>query len=198
MMYGWLRSQALRPFYDADAGTAAGAGAGDGVSTSSGAGQASTSQTQAQAASGSAESTDLEVLRRELAEARREAAKYRTERKTADENALKEAGQFKTLYEQAQARIAEFEATTAKAERESLLRKVAKDAGLSEDLIDRLRGESEAELLVDAKALAKRLTPTPPSTGSTNPGARRGDPSEDEQIEAMFSGKGKPKSGMKW
>lgn len=155
-------------------------------------------QPPAQAAGGSTESADLEALRKELKEARAEAAKYRTERKKADEAALTEAGNFKTLYEQTQAELQSFKDQATKAERDALLRKAAKDAGLSEDLIDRLRGESEAELLADAKALAKRLAPTPPSTGATNPGAKRNGASEDEQIESMFSKGKQRRSGMKW
>ena len=193
MMLGMLRSQALRPFYEADAGGSAGASvAGEGSQVDP------TSQTPAQAAGGSTEGADLEALRKELKEARAEAAKYRTARKQADEAALAEAGNFKTLYEQTQAELKALKDQATARERDGLLRKVAKDAGLSEDLIDRLHGESEAELLADAKALAKRLTPTPPSTGATNPGAKRAGASEDEQIESMFSKGKQRRSGMKW
>jgi len=205
MMLGWLRSQALRPFYEADAGGSAGSGTGDGSSTLSGTGQAdSTSQASAQAAGGSSESAEDRATRleRELTETRKEAAKYRVEKRTqaeAERKAAEESGQFKTLYEQAQAKLAEIEQTQAKAAQDALRAKAAKDAGLSEDLADRLVGSTPAELLADAQALAKRLAPTPPSTGATNPGAKRAPSSEDEQIEAMFSGKGKARrSGMKW
>lgn len=206
MMLGWLRSQALRPFYEADAGST---GSGDGSSTPPGAGQAEiASQASAQAAGGTTESADDRAARleRELTETRKEAAKYRVTLRSqeqaqteAQRKAAEESGQFKTLYEQAQAKLAEVEQAQAKAAQDAARAKAARDAGLSEDLADRLVGDTPEALLLDAKALAKRLVPTPPSTGATNPGAKRAGASEDEQIEAMFHGKGKqPKSGMRW
>lgn len=158
-------------------------------------------------ATGQAESAEdrLARLEHELTETRKEAAKYRTtlrsqeqQQQDAQRKAAEESGQFKTLYEQSQQKIAELERTQAAQAQADARRKAARDAGLSEDLADRLRGETPEELLADAKALAKRLQPAAPSTGATNPG-RRGDLSEDEQIEAMFKpGQRSQRSGMKW
>jgi hypothetical protein len=87
--------------------------------------------------------------------------------------ALKEQGDFKALYEQEQARVAteakraaDLEAIIASHERTALLRRVAKAAGLDpdDDLVSRLRGETEDELTADAKQLAERLAPPPRGT----------------------------------
>lgn len=202
MMLGWLRSQALRPFYDPDTGGTAAGGAGGSQADPP-------APAPVPATGGTAQETAEQRLARiekELGDTRKEAANYRTRLRAQEEadaeakrKAAEESGQFKTLYEQAQAKLAEAAKQQAERERADLLHKVAKDAGLSEDLIDRLRGETEAELLADAKALAKRMAPTPPATGATNPGARRGPLSEDEQIAAMFEpGQKSRRSGMKW
>lgn len=100
--------------------------------------------------------------------------------KAADEAkaaALKEQGEFKTLYEQAQAKAAELEQRIAAQERDALRRKAAKAAGLDPDdayLVSRLHGETEEELVADAKQLAERMKPAAPPAapprGGTPPG----------------------------
>lgn len=65
--------------------------------------------------------------------------------------------------------------TTARAERaeQALLRgRVAREAGLPDDLADRLRGDDEESLLADAKALAEKFSVPDPKP------ARRSDPSQ--------------------
>lgn len=60
-----------------------------------------------------------------------------------------------TDLEKANARIAELEGKERASEIEKLQRKVAKAVGLSFSLSDRIRGDSEAEMLEDAKSLLK-------------------------------------------
>lgn len=182
----------FRPFFDPDTGANPATSSPTEASQADAAAQAPAQE----AASSSPATSDMDALKKELAEARREAAKYRTERKQTETAALTEAGNFKSLYEQSQAALTALQAEATQREREQLLRKVAKDAALSEDLIDRLRGDDEASLLADAKLLAKRFTPIPPSTGASNPGAKREGESEDEQISKLFAKR--PGSGMRW
>lgn len=54
-----------------------------------------------------------------------------------------------------EARVKELEAEKTKTDREKLVRKVAKKAGLSLEMADRLRGDTEEELLEDAAGLVK-------------------------------------------
>ncbi len=68
------------------------------------------------------------------------------EKKAADEKALKDKEDFKTLYEQEQEKN--------KAKESELLRlRVAQKKGLPADLVDRLKGETEQELEADADKL---------------------------------------------
>ncbi len=89
------------------------------------------------------------------------------EKKAADEKALKDKEDFKTLYEKEQA--------SNKAKDGELLRlRVAQKKGLPADLIDRLKGETEQELEADAdKLLAFIDTSKSPGNPPRRPG---GDP----------------------
>lgn len=119
-------------------------------------------------------------LERELADTRKEAAAYRTKLRAeetakaeAERKAAEEQGEFKKLYEGAQAKLVELEAARTKAEREQLLARIASEAGLDATLAERLRGEDEAALRADAAALAAHLKPAAPtSAGSPANGAR--------------------------
>jgi alanyl-tRNA synthetase len=122
----------------------------------------------------------LARLERDLADARKEAAKYRTSLRAeetakaeAERKAAEEQGQFKSLYEKTQAELKALQDAAAARERADLLRAVAKEAGLDESLADRLRGDDEAALRADAKALAERVKPAAPTgAGSPANGAR--------------------------
>jgi len=114
--------------------------------------------------------TELARLQKEIADLRKENAKHRTANREAERKLAEESGQFKTLYEQSQTELEQLKSQIAQRDRAALLVKVAKAAGLPEDLTDRLKGETEAELLTDAKAMAKRLATPAPSTGATSPG----------------------------
>lgn len=94
------------------------------------------------------------------------------------------AGQMSDL-DKANARVAELERVQQEAETDKLQRKVAKAVGLSYSLADRIRGDSEAEMLEDAKSLLKeagkpkgglidRATPGGP-VGGTDPDKKEGD-----------------------
>lgn len=130
-----------------------------------------------------------EQILKELKEARAEAAKYRktvrdqeTAAQEAQRKAAEEQGNFKTLYEQAQQKQAELQQRIEARERLDLQARVAKAAGLPDDLASRLQGATPEELAADAAALAKLLAPAapaqpqPPATGATNPAAGRGAP----------------------
>jgi len=129
---------------------------------------------------------DLESLRKELADARKEAAKYRTSlraqeaaKEQAEKAELEKQGEYKKLLEQEQAERTKLAAEMATLQRKTLQHEAAAAAGLPLDLAARLIGETADELLADAQAMAKRLAPTgAPATGATNPAAKRTDKPE--------------------
>lgn len=87
-------------------------------------------------------------------DAEKELKKYReAEEKAAKEKAEAE-GNFKALYEAEQKKVVDLEVKAKQNERLELVRKVAKAHNLPDSLADRLKGETEAELAEDAKALA--------------------------------------------
>jgi len=115
----------------------------------------------------------VEELKAELAKVRREAAS----RRVANKEKEKELEEFqkwkdsqKSELEKALERAKAAEEKAAKADLEKLQRKVAKDAGLDPELADRLIGDSEEELLADAKALAAKYKPS--GAGATFAGRR--------------------------
>ncbi|MDQ2995453.1 MAG: hypothetical protein M3R61_00135 [Chloroflexota bacterium] len=143
----------------------------------------------------------LALIEKELKEARSEAAKYRTslrsqEQAQADAEAtrLKEAGEFKALYEQEQQARTELEAQVAQAHVKQLQLDACIAAGLPPSMAARLMGATAEELAQDAKALAEHFKATPPSTGASNPASVRGQ----TQV-AQFDPKHPPKlSSIDW
>jgi len=70
--------------------------------------------------------------------------------------------------------------------------KVLDDAKLPRSLADRLMGETEEELVEDAKELAKMLVPSNASVGgSSNPGSGQGDEAAKAKALAEERNKGK-------
>jgi hypothetical protein len=103
--------------------------------------------------------SDLTVddYKRMVASLRKENAKHRT-KNVAKEEELAEFRKWKdsqlTELERAQKRVAELEAKQAERELVERQRSIAKKAGLDESLADRIRGESDEDMLADAKAMA--------------------------------------------
>lgn len=126
----------------------------------------------------------------------RQKAAFKAQQDKAAEEAkaatLKEQGEFKALYEAEQKRAAELADRIAAQERAALVRRVAKAAGLDpddEDLTSRLRGETEEDLLADAKKLAARLAPAqvPNLNGTSRPSTAASDPkAREEDIRRRF------------
>ena len=84
--------------------------------------------------------------------------------------ALAEEGKFKELFEAERARAEKLEADLRNEAHRALRRKAAKAGGLDhddDDLVSRLRGETEEELVADAKNLAIRFTKTTKTSGGT-------------------------------
>lgn len=75
----------------------------------------------------------------------------------AEAKRLAEQGEFQKLYEQAQARLQEAEERAKTLQIEGIKRDVAQRLNLPAALIDRLRGEDEAAIEADAKALIAAL-----------------------------------------
>jgi alanyl-tRNA synthetase len=177
-----IRSFGFHPFYEGDAGGGAG-GAPP---------AAAPAPAPAAAPAAAAASPDrVAQLERELNDARtkltaREQAEAESARKQAEEQ-----GNFKKLYEEAQAALTKAEQTRA-AERATEATKQAQltaatAAGLDASLATRLVGDTPEALLADAKALAARLAPSAPGTGSTNPSATRGVATVEDQINSEWA-----------
>lgn len=118
-------------------------------------------------------------------ERKRTETKLERERADAAAKAAADAGDHKTLAEQAQARVAELEAQIAARDAAALRAKVAAAHQLPADLADRLRGATEEELIADAKALAK-LIPPPAAGADSNPGRTGSTPSLLDQTNAYY------------
>lgn len=101
------------------------------------------------AVSGEQPEVSFEDLRSELAKAQAELTKVRKEA-AARRVAKRDAEQT------AEERITELRREIQEMRMEKVRTKVAKEAGLDLDLADRIRGESEDEMLEDAKLLAKK------------------------------------------
>jgi len=122
---------------------------------------------------------ELDTIVKERLERQKRALEAQTTKaaEEAQAKALAEQGEFKTLFEKERERAATLEASLKAKERAELVRKAAKAGGLDpddEDLLSRLRGETEEELTDDAKKLAARLTPkatepTAPQRGTGTP-----------------------------
>lgn len=111
----------------------------------------------------------------ELARVRREAAARRVSEKQIkadleERQARRDAE--KTELERIAERAAKAEGELTKLQKERAARAAAKEAGLNPDLADLLKGETEEELLVSAKALAERMPAPKASTPDLFPGTR--------------------------
>jgi hypothetical protein len=105
-----------------------------------------------------AKKTDLDTLpddvRDYIKSLRDEAAKYRTDKRAAEDAKLAEEKKFSELAEKRLKELNDANAKLAAMERQTLVSSVAAKHGLPADLAARLQGETEAELTADAKKLA--------------------------------------------
>lgn len=147
-----------------DKGAGTGSDKGEGTQTSDTEGKTGTKTDGSTASGGKIELTPEQqafvdrMVQQRLNEDRAKRAEE-TKRKQAEEQ-----GQFKALYEQEQKKREEAEAKVAQAERAALISRVAGKHHLPEEMHDRLRGETEAELEADAKKMAALLKPKAPDT----------------------------------
>jgi septal ring factor EnvC (AmiA/AmiB activator) len=144
---------------------------------------------------------DIETLKKELADVRKEAAKYRTTLRSqeqaqadADAKRLTEAGEFKALYEQEQASRVALEAQVAAQTHGQAQLAACLSAGLPPTMAARLVGATAEELAADATALAVHFKVVPPALGASNPATQRG-----TQQSAPFDPKHPPRlSSIDW
>jgi hypothetical protein len=107
-----------------------------------------------------------------LKKANHEAAANRKKLEAYEQDEQKRRQAEMTELEKAQQRAAELENELAMLRLKELQRKAARDAGLSADLAERLKGATLDELQQDAAELAKLLPKkTPPGVPPTNPGS---------------------------
>lgn len=128
-----------------------------------------TAGTQVEAAQQTYTQKDLdrivgERLQREKAQAEKAAQKVREE---AERKAAEQQGEYQKLYETAQAKLAAAESEAHELRLGQLRRAAADKVGLPAALADRLRGENEAELEADAKAVFAAL-PKPAAPNINN------------------------------
>lgn len=113
---------------------------------------------------------ELQSAQKRIKELNAESAKHRKEaddaakaKADAEAKALAEQGNFKTLYEKAQADLQAERQAKAAIELSLKRERIAQEIGLPALLAERLRGETDEELRADAKALlgvAKGAMPT--------------------------------------
>lgn len=117
----------------------------------------------------------VEELKAELAKTRREAAKRRVSKNEVEQK-LAEYEEWKlsqmSEVDRLKAEKAETEEELRKYRVEKLQDKVAKKAGLDPDLADRIKGNTEAEMLADARVLAAKapLKGASPTARELRPG----------------------------
>ncbi|MEV8056577.1 hypothetical protein AB0P37_08620 [Streptomyces antimycoticus] len=112
------------------------------------------------------EELGAEALRKQLTEARKEAAKYRTSARELRESLDK--AKSPEDYQAAADRA-------AKLERELMVERTARTHRLPEELVPYLKGDTEEELKVSAETLAKHLMRTVPGAnggGGLNPAVK--------------------------
>jgi hypothetical protein len=152
-------------------------------------------------------SVRLAILEKELKDARSEAAKYRTTlraQEAAQSEAKKkqdeEQGNFKALYEQAQADAQKAAALVAQYEARSRQQQIASELGLPPQLADRLRGDTPAELKADAQTLLDLIkAQTPPAGVVQAPILSPTNPPSTRQATAAFDPKNPPRlSDVQW
>lgn len=125
---------------------------------------------------------ELQSAQKRIKELNAESAKHRKEaddaakaKADAEAKALAEQGNFKTLYEKAQADLQAEKQAKAAIELSLKRERIAQEVGLPALLAERLRGETDEELRADAKALlgvAKGAMPT--HAGGTDSNSGRG------------------------
>lgn len=144
--------------------------------------------------------TDLSKLsKEELAKIARKLRRENAKRRVTTNQTTKEIEEFRkwkesqlTEKERLTARIKELEQEKASADHDKLVRRVAKKAGLSLEVADRLRGETEEELLEDAISLAKLVGKRSASTAAQHAGNRGtpvgagGTPSDSDWFRDLF------------
>lgn len=100
-----------------------------------------------------------------------EATKKATE--AAQAQSLREQGEFKTLFEQAQAKLQEAEQRAKALEIAGIRRDVAARLQLPVGLVDRLRGDTDEEITADAQALLAALPkPAAPNINAGDVGGK--------------------------
>lgn len=137
-----------------------------------------------------------EELEAELARTRKEAASRRVSSKEKEAE-LAEYREWKksqmSEVDRLKSERAEMEAEVKQIRRENLQRKVASKVGLDPDFASRIHGDSEEEMLADAKALASKLPGGKPSASGLLAGKRGGpvgsgaEESESEWFRKQFS-----------
>ena len=97
----------------------------------------------------------------------------------------KEQGKFEDLYKAEQAKVEKLEGKITELqdeikerEKKDLRKKIASDHRLPDELVDRLQGETEEELVADAKALAKTFKVQEEGEGETKGPPSRKKPSD--------------------
>lgn len=113
--------------------------------------------------------------------------KTAADKAAAQEQQLKETGEFKTLYEQSQSRVKELEGEITGERLKGLRSEVAAEHKLPKAIADLLQGDTREAMVIHAKELAKHVAPTrSPVTegGEVKPDAKTSLAAEEHRLRA--------------
>ena len=118
-----------------------------------------------------------------IKDTRSEAAKYRksvqeaeTAAKAAEEAKLAEQGEFKALYEKAQAELAQAQEAAKAAQLSQLRTQIGTKHSLPQALIDRLQGEDAETIEADALSLLEAIPQSKPVLSTDSAAGTNGNP----------------------
>ena len=113
---------------------------------------------------------EMDALRKQIKTLNAENATRRKSAESAEAASLAEQGKFKELYEKAEAARIAAETSTAQVVRERLVERIAAEYKLPAGMHNRLRGDSEEELRLDAAEVAGLMViPDPPAAKPVTP-----------------------------
>jgi len=133
-------------------------------------------------------------LRKENAEHRKAKQSAESAAQEAERARLAEQGEFKKLYEEANAQLQQLRDELKASQVQALRSKVASELGIPPQLAERLRGETEEEMKQDAESL-KAVIPTPSASGTPRtqttvgvPGGRPAAETDAQRRARLFGG----------
>jgi hypothetical protein len=110
---------------------------------------------------------EIQKLRKEAAASRKVATEREKAAADAEKTKLQEQGEFKKLYEEANAELQKLRDELKTSQVQALRQKVASELGIPPQLAERLKGDTEDEMRQDAETI-KAAIPQQPASGTQN------------------------------